>query len=233
MRAHPFFRLASLAGAIAVVPSLASAQLAGGVVVTPYIGVYTPTNQIARTGSTPQGASLTADAKHQAAAAFGANVSYWFTDRFAIEGGGVYTSSNLKSLATINDPGVITSATQTQNAHVWLGSAKVMVQMLPTESDFNVRFGVGPAIISRGGSAYKANSDGQITGLTDYGAAVSLCTRLAFTPDFGIRLRAEDYMYYSGMGWRSATNPAENSSFDSRMQHDFIFSVGLQLSLNR
>jgi hypothetical protein len=231
MRAHPFLRLASLAGAIAVVPSLASAQLAGGVVVTPYIGAYTPTNQIARTGSTPQGASLTVDAKHQAAAAFGANVSYWFTDRFAIEGGGVYTSSNLKSLTTINDPSVITSATQTRNAHVWLGSAKLMMQLLPVEDAFNLRFGIGPAIISRGGSAYNANSDGQITGLTDYGAAASLCTRISFTPNVAIRLRAEDYMYYSGMGWRSAASPTENFAFDSRMQHDFIFSAGLQLFL--
>jgi outer membrane protein W len=233
MRAHPFLRLASLAGAIAVVPSFASAQLAGGVVVTPYIGAYTPTNQIARTGITTQGTSLTADIKHQTAAAFGANVSYWINDRFAIEGGGVYTTSNLRSSLSINNAGVNTSGAQTDNAHVWLGSVKVMMQLLPPESDFNLRFGIGPAIISRGGSAYKGDSEGQVTGLTDYGAAASLCTRFSFTPNVAIRLRAEDYMYYTGMGWRSSIDPAENFGFDSRMQHDFIFSAGLQLFLKR
>jgi hypothetical protein len=233
MRSHPFFRLASLAGALGIVPSLASAQLAGAVVVTPYIGAYTPTNQIAATSLTPLGTSLNVDAKHRTAAAFGANVSYWINDRFAIEGGGIYTASDLRSQPALNAPGVAMSTTRVDKAHLWLGSAKLMMQLLPPESDINLRFGIGPAIIARGGSAYKGDAEGTITGLTDFGAAVSLCTRISFTPVVGVRLRAEDYMYYSGMGWRSATNPAQNFAFESRMQHDFIFSAGLQLFLNR
>lgn len=231
MRAHPFFRLASLAGAIAVVPSLASAQLAGGVVVTPYIGAYTPTNDIVKFGTTAGGISLNASAKHQTAAAFGANLSYWFNDRFAIEGGGAYAASHLRASALISEPGV-PSSPETEYAHVWLGTAKVMMQLLPAESGFNLRFGVGPAIISRGGTAYK-DTEGKVTGLTDFGAAFSLCSRIPVMSNVAVRLRAEDYMYNAKLGWESSVDPAQNMTFNSRLQNDFVFSAGLQLFLNR
>jgi len=234
MRVNSFLRLASLAGAIVAVPSLASAQLGGGVIVTPYVGAYMPTNHVAKTGVTSQGTSLPVDAKQQIGAAFGANVSYWINNHLAIEGGAAYSDSHLKSTSYVIDfAGTIPPITQTENAHVWLGSAKVMTQLMPDESAFNMRFGIGPAIISHGGTAYKGDSDGKITGLTDYGAAVSLCTRIAFTPSVAMRLRAENYMYYSKMGWKSSIAPSEDLTFDSRLQHDFVLSAGLQLFLNR
>jgi hypothetical protein len=233
MRAHPYLRLASLAGAIAIVPSLVSAQLAGRVVVTPYVGAYLPTDHVARTAVTPAGTTLKLDAQQQIAAVFGANASYWFTDRFAIEGGGAFTESNLKSTTSFNQPSAVGAAMQRQNAHVWLGSVKAMIQLLPDESAFNMRFGIGPAIISRGGAAYDRSAEGRIVGLTDYGAAMSLCTRLALMQNLALRLRAENYMYYSNMGFESSTDPTKNFSFDSRIQHDFVLSAGLQFFLNR
>ena len=233
MRVHPFFRLASLAGAIAIVPSLASAQLAGRVVVTPYVGAYLPTDHVARIGRMPDGSTFTVDAKQQTALAFGANVSYWLNDHLAIEGGSAYTASGLRSTVALDEPAGVASARQTENAHVWLGSAKVMLQLMPEESSFNMRFGVGPAIISHGGSAYTGNADGKVTGLTDFGAAISLCTRISLMENVALRLRGENYMYYSKMGWKSNTDPTKDFSFDSRMQHDFVLSAGLQLFLNR
>jgi hypothetical protein len=47
-----------------------------------------------------------------------------------------------------------------------------------------------------------------------------------------LRLRGENYMYYSKMGWKSNIDPTREFSFDSRMQHDFVLSAGLQLFLN-
>lgn len=233
MRAHPYLRLASLAGAIAIAPSLVSAQLAGSVIVTPYVGAYLPTDHVARSGVTPAGVTVNVDAQHQSAALFGANVSYWFTNLFAIEGGGAFTESNLRSATSFSQPSVVGAAMQRQNAHVWLGSVKVMMQLLPEESSFNMRFGIGPAIIARGGAAYDGSAEGKIVGLTDYGAAISLCTRLSLMENLGLRLRGEDYMYYSNMGFQSSTDPAKNFSFDSRIQHDFVLSAGLQVFLNR
>ena len=233
MRVHPFFRLAALTGVIAVVPAFASAQLAGRVVVTPYIGAYLPTDHVARIGRTPDGTTLTVDAKQQTAMAFGANVSYWLNDHLAIEGGSAYTASGLRSSVALDEPAGVASAGQKENAHVWLGSVKLMMQMLPDESAFNMRFGVGPAVISHGGSAYAGNADGKITGLTDYGAAISLCTRISLMEHVALRLRGENYMYYSKMGWKSNLDPTKDFSFDSRMQHDFVLSAGLQLFLNR
>jgi hypothetical protein len=232
MRAHLFFRLASLAGAIAAVPTLTSAQLAGRVVVTPYVGAYLPTDHVARIGRTPDGTMFTADAKQQTAMAFGANVSFWLTDHLAIEGGSAYSASGLRSTMALDEPAGLASAGQKENAHIWLGSVKVMMQLLPDESAFNLRFGVGPAIISHGGSAYAGNADGKLSGLTDYGAAMSLCTRISLMDNVALRLRGENYMYYSKMGWKSNIDPTREFSFDSRMQHDFVLSAGLQLFLN-
>jgi len=233
MNAHPYLRLASLAGAIAVLQSPASAQLAGRVIVTPYIGAYVPTDHVARIGFTLGGTSINADAKQASAAAFGANVSYWITDHVAIEGGSAYTASGVRSVAFVDQPGVISSTAHTENAHVWLGSAKVMMQLLPEESLFNARFGIGPAIISRGGTAYDGGAEGKLTGLTNYGAAISLCTRIGILPNVAVRLRGENYMYYSKIGWKSATNQTQDFSFDSRLQNDFVLSAGVQVVLNR
>jgi hypothetical protein len=233
MRRTNLCRMASLAAAVVIGPTLASAQLSGAVIVTPYVGIYTPTNDVARAGFATVGSSATLAARHQSAAAFGANLSYWLNDRFGIEGGAVYSGSHLKSSGQINEPtGTTLFPPTSEQAHVWLGSAKLMMQLMPTESDFNLRFGFGPAIISRGGSAYASDADGKFTGLTDVGAAMSLCTRIPLMSNVAVRLRAEDYMYESKIAWK-ANIPSEDLSLKQRTQHDFIFSAGLQLFLNR
>lgn len=232
MRTTLLPRLAGLAMAIAVIPAITSAQLGGGLIVTPYVGLYAPANDVAKIDIGSSQLSARMSAKHQSAAAFGATASYWITDRFGMEFGGAYTGSGLHSSGTISETTDITSGSGTEHAHVWLGSAKMMMQLLPQTSDFNMRLGFGPAIISRGGSAYAADADGKVTGLTDLGAAISLCTRFNLTEKLGLRLRLEDYLYQSKLGWR-ATNPAESFTFDPKMQHDFVVSGGLQFFLNR
>jgi hypothetical protein len=224
-------RLAKVAGVIAILPGLAGAQMTGSVIVTPYVGLYTPATDLGAIRVSGGGTSVNLSLKHKTAAAFGANVSYWFNERFALEGGGVFAGSDIKGSGSINELGTVTSGSETETAHVWLASAKAMVQLLPSESDYNLRFGIGPAIISRGGRAYNSDASGKFTGLTDVGAAMSLCSRYAFTRNVAMRLRVEDYMYQSKIGWK-ATDPTESFSFDSKLQNDFVFSVGLQLFMN-
>ena len=229
-------RIVALAGVVAaamVAPAPARAQLAGKFVVTPYVGAYLPSTDIAKVNLAVPGTSLDAGLKHQTAAAFGANASYWLNDRFAIEGGVLYSSSDLKGTVALNEPAGFTAMSVADHANIWLGSTKLMVQVLPQDSPFNLRFGVGPAIISRNGSAYKSEGGDKITGLTDVGAAMSLCSRLALTPNLGLRLRVENYMYKARLGYESSVSPSDNYKFDSRMQNDLVLSAGLQVFLNR
>src|SRR5205085_256041 len=84
--------------------------------------------------------------------------------------------------------------------------------------------GGGPALITRSGSAYK-ETVGRDVGLTDFGAAVSLCTRYSFTPNIGLRFRAEDFIYRAKLGYENSANPSENLTLGARTQHDFVLSA--------
>lgn len=232
MRSRIVLRLASVGIALAALPAVVAAQLAGGVIVTPYAGVYVPTNDIISFGVNRTG-SNTANVKHQTAFLSGVNVSYWLTDRIGLEGGAAYTKSGVQGDLLVENTGGSTFQRATEYAHIWLGSAKMMVQLFPQTSDFNLRLGLGPAIVSRAGKAYSSDAEGKVTGKTDIGGVLSLCSRVPVSNMIAVRLRAEDYMYSGKIGYKSSVSPADNLSFDSRFQHDLVFSAGLQLFLNK
>jgi hypothetical protein len=233
MRVERLLHATRVAGLAIIVPGIVGAQIAGSVIVTPYAGLYVPSTEVGAVSASAAGTSVNMKLKHNTGAALGANVSYWFNERFAIEGGAAYVGSDLKGSAIISEPGSFTSGSETEDAHIWLGSAKLMVQLLPPESQFNLRFGVGPAVISRGGSAYNTEDGLSLTGLTNYGGAMSLCSRLSLTRTIGLRLRAEDYMYQSKIGFKDAFDPSDNFEFKKKLQNDFVFSAGLQVFLGR
>ena len=232
MRSPNVLRLASLAIAVAAAPGGLAAQVAGGVIVTPYAGVYVPTNDIVSVAVSRSGAAA-ANVKHETAFLSGVNVSYWLTDRIGLEGGAAYTKSGVKGNLLVENTGGSTFETATEYAHIWLGSAKMMVQLLPRTSEFNLRLGLGPAIVSRAGKAYTSDSEGKVTGKTDIGGVLSLCSRMPLSKMVSVRLRAEDYMYSGKIGYKSSVSPTESLNFDSRFQHDLVFSAGLQLFLNK
>lgn len=208
-----------------IVAAPASAQLAGRVVFTPYTGLYSATNSIAvsQAGSLIQG-SL----KQQTGWVNGANVSYWFTDRVALEGGAAYTAATLKGSLTQNEPGQPIYHDFNDGSRVWMASAKLMVQVLPQTNRLNLRLGAGPALIKHGGSAFEADTYGEFSQLTSVGIASSACTRLALTDNIGLRLRVENYSYGAQpeyKNWRHSTT----TQFESKSQSDFVFSMGLQL----
>lgn len=210
-------RLLAFTGVLALVPLVAGAQPLGKFVLTPYVGVYAPTTDVAKVdlGTAEQRAGL----------ALGATGSYWFTERAGIEVGGAYAWSKLRTIDPVD--------TFSENAGLILGAAKFMYGLFPVTSDFQLRLGVGPAIISRMGSAYKSDEEGSITGKTDFGGAVSLCTKIPLGRGMALRLRAEDYMYQAKLGYRDKLNPLDSFTADERFQHDFILSAGLQIGLPR
>lgn len=215
---------------LVLTPQMATAQLAGRLVLTPYVGAYVPSNDVAKVGLSSSSISMAASLKHESGFAYGANASYWLTDRFAIEAGGLYATSDLRGSVSVREDNVIATEPVSDAAHVWFGSAKLMVQLLPPENGLNLRLGAGPAIVSRRGPAYKTDEFGRTTGLTNFGGAFSLCTRLPLSPSLGLRLRAEDYLYRANLGYRSTTG-LESFDFGSRTQNDFVFSAGLQFSM--
>lgn len=158
-------------------PTVLPGQTGHRIVVTPYAGAFVPTGKLARFGhNAPSNAGLGLQQRN--GLALGANASYWFTDRTGIEVGGMYAFSDAKSLAGPGGgmPGFPAAGTRT--AYVLAGSARLMLNILPISERTAVRFGIGPAVIRHDGTAYKADETGVLSGLTDYGAALSLCTKL-------------------------------------------------------
>lgn len=220
------------ASALAVLaPARGPAQLAGKFVFTPYVGAYMPSADLVRGSLTAADVSAGVSARQRSSVAFGTTGSFWVTDRIGLEGGLLYSSSNLKSEGFTNEGGIVTPASGRDYANVWLGSAKLMVQLLPAESDYNLRLGFGPALITRNGSAYRSDAEGSYTGLTDVGAVISLCTRLRLTDVFSLRLRGEDYFYQANVGFKDQLT-GQSIAFGDRKQNDFVFSLGFQMFLN-
>ena len=220
-------------GAMLVAPIVASAQTVKRVVLTPYAGVYAPTTNLAEVGAAAGGTSASLNLKQKTALALGANASFWFTDRTAVEVGAAYAYSDAKGSVGLTGTDQTFSGTVSNNAHAILASAKFMVSMLPSTSPMNLRLGIGPALVSRGGSAYKSDELGKFTGLTDVGGAVSLCTKIPVTKQVGVRLRGESFMYTSKLGFKDAVDPTNNFKFDSKFQNDLLFSAGLQFAFGR
>lgn len=220
-------RLVLTAGVVAALamPGAASAQLTGNVIFTPYVGAFVPTSDLAATTLVDEGLTGKFRGKQQPGMAFGANGSYWLNERVGIELGALYTSSKFKGSVTENMTGL--GLSEKVGSDIWLSSAKMMLQLLPATSSYNLRFGLGPAVIHRGGAAFDVDADGQFSGVTDVGAAMSLCTRIPIAPNFAVRFRAENYLYQAKLRYEGRM-PSDNISFDSRLQNDLVFSLGFQ-----
>jgi hypothetical protein len=201
-------------------------------VFTPLVGIYAPTTNVAKSTISDGQMSVTSSLRQRAAVIYGGTLSYWLNGRVAIEGSTLYSHSHLEASMTAAEGGAPIAGSRADDASLWLGTMKVLVQLRPPASGFNMRFGFGPAIITRGGPAYQSNTEGTPTGLTDVGAALSLCTRIPMTNKLSIRLRAEDYMYRAKLGWADL-DPNSSYMFGSGTNNDFVFSLGLQFMLNR
>ncbi len=216
-----------IASAAMLMPDTSAAQ-DRRIVITPWAGAFVPATKVAQVKSVAGGVTSIHGIQQQSALALGLNASYWFTDLAGIEVGGAWAFSDAKASLGLGSavPGMHFAGNE--SARVIVGSAKLMVNLLPLSDRTALRLGVGPAIISRGGSAYDADSHGEFTGLTSVGGAISLCTRLPLTDFISLRVRAEDFMYSSKLRFREAGDPSA-FSFGSRLQNDMVFSAGLQM----
>lgn len=224
MKRHGLGAGVAIVGAI-LAATTAGAQTTKKVVLTPYFGMYAPTTNLL---VAPGGEG---SARHKAGPTLGLNASWWLTDRVAFELGGAYAYSDARTVSPELSP-VVTSLRETRNAYVLLGSAKAMVGLFPADSKMSLRLGFGPAIISHGGSGYK-DPDGKVTGRTDVGGAISLCSKIPITDRIAVRVRAEDYLYQAKLAFRSSVDPTDDVAFDKKFQSDLLFSAGLQFAFFR
>jgi hypothetical protein len=199
----------------------------GRIVVTPYAGVFVPAARVAELKPTLVGVQSASGIRHQNALALGLNASYGFNDLLSLELGGVWAFSDARASLGLSNQVPGFSLSRNESARVLMGSAKLMVNLIPLTERSALRLGVGPAIINRGGSAYKADDNGDFSGLTDVGGAISLCSRLPLT-DF-LSLRCEPRTTRTSAQVPRFSNPTEEFSFGSKLQNDFIFSAGLQM----
>ena len=229
------FRISITGALVAIIlfaSTSATAQTPKRVVFTPYVGYFVPTSDVTVFDDAIDGSRLTVQAKQRSSPAFGMNMSYWLSDRAALEIGGVYAFSDVRGAVTSAENGVPVTESLSDNAYVMVGSAKLLMHLFPSSSNFNLRLGLGPAIIHRGGTAYSSDVDGEVTGLTNFGGAVSLCTRIPVSNLVGIRIRAEDLFYQTRLGLKSEVDGID-FKFDRKTQHDLLFSAGVQLFVNR
>lgn len=221
----------TLAGGIlsfAIAATGGAQELQQRIIVTPYAGIFVPSSKIAQVKSVGGGAPSVLGIQQQKALLAGVTAAYSFNNFAGVELSGAWAFSD----ATMS-PGLASEipglGTRHQSARVVMGAAKVMLNLLPISRRAALRLGVGPAIIARGGSAFKADDQGDFDGLTDVGGAVSLCTRIPLTNFLSLRVRAENFMYASQLRYRSFANPSEEFVFGSRLQNDLAFSAGLQM----
>lgn len=228
-RIHSIVRSGSMAlGVLALAAAVASAQSARKVVLTPYVGAFMPASDIGSFSASEEGTTATAKVKHKNTLVIGGNGSYWFSERWGMEFGAAYSPSDAKVTYSAPVSGGEFAVGDKEHAHVWLGTAKAMLNLTPASSAWRVRLGAGPAVIAHGGKAYRDDADQKVTGKTNYGGAFSLCTRIPLTGPFAIRLRAEDYVYQSNVKVIDKLDPTASFNLGKKTQNDFVLSMGLQ-----
>jgi hypothetical protein len=209
------------------------AQQTRRIVVTPYAGMYVPSARVAELKTDVGGLPRLMGIQQQTSLAMGLGASYWFNDFAGFELGGAWAFSDARPSVGLTNhvPGL--SPGRNESARVLMGSAKLMVNLMRLTERSALRLGVGPAIIMRGGGAWKADDSGDFNELTDFGGAISLCTRLPLTDFLSLRMRAENYMYSSQIHYRDYSSATEEFMFRSKLQNDVIFSAGLQMVWRR
>ena len=170
-------RVVSFTVGVALVPLTAGAQPLGKIVVTPYVGAYAPANELAKMRAHAVGSAVAANVAQRNGLALGATGALWFAPRVSVELGALYVWSDLSSEFAFSQPGSLgTAVPVVDNAGLLMGAAKLMVGLFPATSDFQLRFGAGPAIITRMGSAYKADAR-EDHGSHGFWGALSLCPK--------------------------------------------------------
>lgn len=200
----------AVAAAALAAPSLLAAQLRTEL--TPFAASYYGVTHLGEgTGGPLAGNSFTVDQNNAFAA--GVRLTVPVGGRLAIEGEFVYTGSGL-SITEKDGFGPGLDGGISQSGRVMFGSLRAVIS--PRRS--NLFLIAGPAIVTRGGDAWKGVNKSDIT---DFGGVVGLGIRASVTPRFRINFTAESYLYsFNGGGTKS------------KFQSDILVSLGIPIALS-
>lgn len=189
---------ACLAAALASgVTGSASAQ-ARGVELNGFAGFFAPTKT--------EGLEGTREALRRGSLAYGGRLTYWSGGLLGIEATGAFSPARVR--VTANSGSQFARSTK-----VFMGSARLMLNLTQSSSRFGVAVGAGPAYIRTGNTvASPALSESTV------GATAGLSLRLNLGQNVALRGDAEDYLYKANLGGTSKVTT-----------HDLVLSGGLAL----
>ncbi len=150
----------------------ASAQ--GAVTITPYVGVFVPTNN----SFTALGDVI----KRRNSFIGGTRITLWGRSALGIEFTAGYAPARIQVAgATIS---------QDRKSNVFVGGLKLMLGHSPAASGVGFYIGGGPALIHRGQNVLNPKQS-----QTDLGGIAGAGLRLSLGQMIGLRIDAEDYLY--------------------------------------
>ncbi len=160
----------AVAGLLGWAPS-ANAQ---SVSVTPWFGMYVPTqNSYSLLGT---------DIKRRNSFIGGGRLTIWGKSPVGVEfSAGIAPARTTFAGAVVNGD---------RNTNVFVGSVKLALGLSQATSPVGIHIGVGPAIIRRGRDVLH-----QDRSVTDLGGVVGVGIRLPLASHVGLRFDAEDYLY--------------------------------------
>ena len=202
-------RAVALIGGLSLLASSAWAQIT----LTPYAGSFYGFGKLVNILN----GTLTAEQTNTAV--FGARLSFPIGAVFSVEGAAAYANSDV--LLRIPDDCVSNSTGGTFDCSTSFTGSAILgsVRMLFRPRRSNLNFLAGVAVASHGGEAWKG-----LNGTTDFGGVVGFGLRASITPKITINMTAECYLY--------SFDPDEGANlFNSQMQEDVLFTVGIPISI--
>jgi len=201
-------RCAVALGVVALAPGAVAAQQRTEI--TPFVASYYHLTHLGEGDAGPLvGNSFKVDQKN--AFAFGGRITVPLGARFGIQGEFAYSLSGLtfteKNIGPNIDGGL------SQDGNIIYGSLRAVIS--PRRS--NLFLLAGPAIVKRGGKAWKGVKSSDIT---DFGGVAGFGFRANVTPRFRVNFTAESYLYSFDGGGNT-----------SKFQSDLLVSLGIPISL--
>jgi hypothetical protein len=196
-----FVRLPVLSGIAAVL--LAAAPASAQISLSPNIGVYIPTAELAR-------AAAGEEFKQEISLLVGGRLGIGFSQRLAFTATADYSPSELRFNAAGTE--------ERTPGNILTGSGRLTFQVLPPASPVLLMLHGGASVIRRGGEAFEDQLD-----RTDIGGVAGATLGLRLGGLLSFYVNADDYIYNASFEGATATEQV--------MQHDIHLSVGFGVPL--
>jgi hypothetical protein len=193
-------------GLLVMSPAAAAAQHLS---ISPTIGVYVPTSELAK-------AATGEEMKQEIALSLGGRLGLDFGQRFGVVTSLTYVPSSLRLTFGEDEMKI--------DANLLFGSARATVYVIPPTSPVWLNINGGVSLVTVGGEAYEtAEDDTAVGGVAGATLGFNLGGLLSFY------VAVEDYIY----GTYIAPTPGSGTLEERGTQHDVQLALGFGVPLNR